>query len=121
MRILRTMLAAAAIAAIERGEDEETLEPVPLDKLPAGSLEAAAKAVPGVKFDRARKAEGVNPGTSADLTALARRIDTTKSWLEIANEVKMRHPDGVKMIEAHQEIVDRARAHSLAKDLMTIR
>jgi hypothetical protein len=57
MRILMTMLAAAALAASGCGEDEETLEPVPLDKLPAGSLEAAAKAVPGVKFDRARKAK----------------------------------------------------------------
>ncbi len=39
------------------GEEVESLEPVALDKLPAGSLEAAAKSVPGVKFDRARKAK----------------------------------------------------------------
>lgn len=57
MRILGTMLAVAALAACGCGEDGEKLEPVPLDKLPAGSLEAAAKAVPGVTFDRARKAK----------------------------------------------------------------
>jgi len=58
--------------------------------------------------------------TVGDLTALAQRIDAKRSWLEIANDVKTRHPDGVKMIGAHQEIVDRARAHIVAKDLMTI-
>src|SRR5262249_13137058 len=58
--------------------------------------------------------------TVADLTALAARIDSKKSWIEIANEVKTKHPDGPKMIEAHQEIVDKARAHIVAKDLMTI-
>ena len=30
-------------------------EPVPLDKLPAGSLETARKKLPAVTFDRARK------------------------------------------------------------------
>jgi hypothetical protein len=39
------------------GEEIERLEPVPLDKLPAGSLETAMKKLPGVKFDRARKAK----------------------------------------------------------------
>ncbi len=39
------------------GEQVESLDPIPLDKLPAGSMEAAAKALPGVKFDRARKAK----------------------------------------------------------------
>src|SRR5262245_33254230 len=58
--------------------------------------------------------------TVGDLTALAKRIDAKKSWLEIADDVKTRHPDGLKMIEAHQEIVDKARAHVSAKDLITI-
>ena len=30
---------------------------MPLDKLPPGSMEAAAKALPDVKFDQARKAK----------------------------------------------------------------
>ncbi len=37
------------------GEGAETLEPVALDKLPSGSMEEATKALPDVKFDRARK------------------------------------------------------------------
>jgi uncharacterized protein (DUF885 family) len=59
-------------------------------------------------------------GTVGELETLARQIDPTKTWLEIANDVKQDHPDPLKMIEAHQEIVDRARAHLLARDLMTL-
>jgi len=58
--------------------------------------------------------------TIGELETLARRIDPKKTWLEIANEVKQDHPDALKMIAAHQEIVDKARAHILAKDLMTL-
>jgi len=58
--------------------------------------------------------------TVRQLEALARQIDLTKTWLEIANEVKNDHPDASRMIEAHQEIVDKARAHVIAKDLMTL-
>jgi len=58
--------------------------------------------------------------TVSELESLAKRIDPKKTWLEIANEVKQRHPDALKMMEAHQEVVDRARVHLLATDLMTI-
>jgi uncharacterized protein (DUF885 family) len=34
--------------------------------------------------------------------------------------VKQEHPDPLKMIEAHQEVVDKARAHLIAKDLMSL-
>lgn len=51
------LAAAVLVAAAGCGEEVEGLEPVALDKLPPGSLEAAAKAVPGVKFDRARRAK----------------------------------------------------------------
>lgn len=57
MRRLGKVLAVATLAACGCGENEERLEPVPLDKLPAGSMEAAAKALPDVKFERARKAK----------------------------------------------------------------
>ena len=57
MRSPTRLLAVAMLAACGCGEKEERLEPVPLDKLPAGSMEAAAKALPDVKFDRARKAK----------------------------------------------------------------
>jgi hypothetical protein len=45
--------------------------------------------------------------TVRQLEALGRQIDPTKTWLEIANEVKSDHPDASRMIEAHQEVVDK--------------
>jgi uncharacterized protein (DUF885 family) len=58
--------------------------------------------------------------TVKELETLARTIDPKKTWLEIANAVKQDHPDASKMIEAHQEIVDKARAHLVSHDLMTL-
>jgi uncharacterized protein (DUF885 family) len=58
--------------------------------------------------------------TVKELEALARTIDKAKTWRQIADEVKQEHPEPLRMIEAHQEIVDKARAHLLAKDLMTL-
>lgn len=58
--------------------------------------------------------------TVRELEALARTIDLKKTWRQIADEVKQDQPGPLKMIEAHQEIVDKARAHLLAKKLMTL-
>ena len=58
--------------------------------------------------------------TVAQLELLAKRIDPGKTWLQIANDVKRDHPEASKMIEAHQEVVDRARAHLIAKDLIPL-
>jgi uncharacterized protein (DUF885 family) len=58
--------------------------------------------------------------TVRELEALARTIDPTKTWRQIADEVKQDHPEPMRMIEAHQEIVDKARAHLLARELMTL-
>jgi uncharacterized protein (DUF885 family) len=58
--------------------------------------------------------------TAAQLEALAKKIDGRKTWLQIANEVKADRPEASKMIEAHQQVVDRARAHLVAKDLMPL-
>jgi uncharacterized protein (DUF885 family) len=58
--------------------------------------------------------------TVAQLESLARTIDARKTWLQIANEVKADHPDASKMIEAHQQVVDRARAHIVSRDLMPL-
>jgi hypothetical protein len=55
MRRKMTSLAIVLLMVCGCGESVERMEPVPLDKLPPGSMESAAKAVPGVKFDRARK------------------------------------------------------------------
>ena len=65
-------------------------------------------------------AQGQFDGTVRELEAMARSIDATKTWRQIADEVKQDHPDPLKMIEAHQEVVDKARAHLIAKDLMSL-
>ena len=51
------VLAIVVLLACGCGDEMAPMEPVPLDKLPAGSMEAATKALPDVKFDRARKAK----------------------------------------------------------------
>ena len=58
--------------------------------------------------------------TVKELETLARTIDKSKTWRQIADEVKQEHPNPLHMIEAHQQIVDNARAHLVRKDLMTL-
>ncbi len=58
--------------------------------------------------------------TVGQLEALAHTIDSHKTWLEIANEEKQHHPEPSRMIEAHQDIVNRARAHIVATDLIPL-
>jgi hypothetical protein len=55
MRSKTQSLAILLLLVCGCGESVERLEPVPLDKLPPGSMESAARALPGVRFDRARK------------------------------------------------------------------
>lgn len=56
MRARTALLAMTLLASVWGcGEDVVRLEPVPLDRLPARSLEAARKKLPEVAFDRARK------------------------------------------------------------------
>ncbi|MDR3639672.1 MAG: hypothetical protein P4L84_38080 [Isosphaeraceae bacterium] len=57
MRRKALLLAASLLPAWGCGESVERLEPVPLEQLPPGSLEAATKAVRGFKADRARKSK----------------------------------------------------------------
>jgi hypothetical protein len=47
----------ALLAALGCGEEVVPLEPVPLDKLPAGAIETATKALPGITIERARKSK----------------------------------------------------------------
>lgn len=58
--------------------------------------------------------------TVRELEALARTIDPKKNWRQIADEVKQDHPEPLRMIEAHQEVVDKAKAHLIGKELMTL-
>lgn len=58
--------------------------------------------------------------TLAELEALAKKIDPNKTWQQLAIEIKNEYPDPDKMIEAHQEWVDKAGEHIKSKDLITI-
>ncbi len=86
MRGLRTVLAIAALAAVGCGEEKESFEAVPLEKLPAGSIEAAARAVPDVKFDRARKAK-FNGQDAFEILGKDRRGKTRE--VEVSTEGKV--------------------------------
>ena len=58
--------------------------------------------------------------TVAELEEVAGRIDPEKTWQELAVEIKNDYPDPDKMIEVHQEWVDKAKAHFLSKNLLPI-
>src|SRR4051794_24290015 len=57
MRSKAAFLACLLMTAWGCGEEVVRLEPVPFGQLPPGSMEAATKALPGVKFSEARKAK----------------------------------------------------------------
>ena len=59
-------------------------------------------------------------GTVRDLEALAKTIDPSKTWRELIDEGKRDYPEPDRMIEAHAEIVAKARAHMIEKDLMSL-
>lgn len=58
--------------------------------------------------------------TVAELEVLAKKIDPNKTWQQLVIEIKNEYPDPNKMIEAHQEWVDKAGEHIKSKDLITI-
>jgi uncharacterized protein (DUF885 family) len=58
--------------------------------------------------------------TLAELEALAKKIDPKKTWQQLAIEIKNEYPDPNKMIEAHQEWVDKAEGHIKSKNLISI-
>jgi hypothetical protein len=58
--------------------------------------------------------------TLSDLDSLALIIDSTKTWQELAVEIKNDYPDPSNMIEAHQYWVDSSKAHILKKGLIPI-
>ena len=58
--------------------------------------------------------------TVRELEQVAARIDPTKTWKELAAEIKNLGPEPGRMIEAHQEWVDKAKAHVLEKKLVPI-
>ena len=58
--------------------------------------------------------------TVRELEQVAARIDPGKTWKELAAEIKNSGPEPSRMIEAHQEWVDKAKAHVLEKQLIPI-
>ncbi len=58
--------------------------------------------------------------TVRELEQVAKRIDPSKTWKELAAEIKNSGPEPGRMIEAHQEWVDKAKAHVLEKKLIPI-
>jgi hypothetical protein len=57
MRRATSLLVLLLLTVWGCGDEVQLMETIPLDQLPAGSLEAATKALPDVKFDQARKAK----------------------------------------------------------------
>jgi uncharacterized protein (DUF885 family) len=58
--------------------------------------------------------------TVRELEQVASRIDPAKTWKELVVEIKNSGPEPGRMIEAHQEWVDKAKAHVLEKNLLPI-
>lgn len=58
--------------------------------------------------------------TVRELEQVAARIDPAKTWKQLATEIKNLGPEPGRMIEAHQEWVDKAKAHVLEKKLVPI-
>ncbi len=58
--------------------------------------------------------------TISELEQLAKKIDASKTWQQLALEIKSDGPEPTKMIEAHQEWVDKAGEHIRKHDLITI-
>ena len=58
--------------------------------------------------------------TVTELEEVARRIDPSKTWQELAVEIKNDYPDPSKIIDVHQEWVDKSKAHILSKNLVPI-
>ena len=58
--------------------------------------------------------------TVRELEALAKKMDPKKTWQQLAVEIKNEYPDPHKMIEVHQEWVDKAREHVIKNNLIPI-
>ncbi len=58
--------------------------------------------------------------TVDELTALAKQIDPSKSWQDLAQEIKQEYPRPDSMIAAHQYWVDKAAEHIRQHDLIAI-
>jgi hypothetical protein len=85
----KRMVLLVLLAAWGCGEEVTRIEPVALDKLPAGSLEMAKSQLPDVTFDRARKVK-FNGADAYEIVGKDKRgkireveVSTTGKLLEI--------------------------------------
>lgn len=58
--------------------------------------------------------------TVKELETVAKRIDPSKTWQQLAVEIKNDYPDPLREIEVHQEWVNKASDHIKSKDLIPI-
>ncbi|MBL7865608.1 MAG: DUF885 domain-containing protein [Cyclobacteriaceae bacterium] len=58
--------------------------------------------------------------TVKELEALAKKINPDKTWQQLAIDIKNEYPDPHKMIEVHQEWVDKSREHVIKNNLIPI-
>jgi len=58
--------------------------------------------------------------TVAELQVVADAIDPKKTWQQLVAEIKNEYPEPGKMIEAHQEWVDKSAEHIRSKNLIPI-
>lgn len=58
--------------------------------------------------------------TVAEMEQLAKKIDPTKTWQQLATEIKNEYPEPHKMIEVHQEWVNKTREHVIKHNLIPI-
>lgn len=58
--------------------------------------------------------------TVAEMDSVAKRIDPSKTWKEVARDVKNEYPEPHQMIPVHQEWVDKTRAHVIRHNLIPI-
>lgn len=58
--------------------------------------------------------------TLKELEEVAGKIDPKKTWQQLIVEIKNEYPEPAKMIEAHQQWVDKARDHIKEKNLIPI-
>jgi len=58
--------------------------------------------------------------TVSELETVALKIDSTKTWQELIVDIKNDYPDPNKMIEVHQEWVNKSKEHFLSNKLIPI-
>jgi uncharacterized protein (DUF885 family) len=58
--------------------------------------------------------------TVAEMDSVAKRIDPSKTWKQVALDVKNEYPEPHQMIPVHQEWVDKTREHVIKHNLIPI-